>query len=401
MARSASRKIIKPPIDTRYIYSETEFAAILRYERARVDRSGESFSLVALEIGRSRYRAGEVKKLVQSLQERIRTTDQLGWLEEGTLGILLPGTNLEGAWSFVVEFEREYFGEQPPAPFTAYCYPEHWLHEDNGSDSSKKHSSRRGNSDILDFQFVSRKVETTFAGSLPGWKRILDVAVSLLGIVVSTPILLLLSLYIKLVSPGPVFFKQQRVGYKGKLFDFYKFRTMHTSNNFGCHQKHLKELINSDKPMEKLDEVRDPRIFWGGAVIRKTCIDELPQLFNVLKGDMSLVGPRPCLPYEAEEYLRWHTNRFDIHPGITGLWQVSGKNKLTFKQMIRLDIAYRQHRSLWLDLKILLLTFPAIVKFVMEAVVRRIKRVKESTDALAKKEPVSICQVLEYFAERS
>ena len=401
MAKSASRKITKPPIDTSYIYREMEFAAILRYERARVDRSGESFSLVSLEIGQLHGRTGEIKKIVQSLRERIRTTDQLGWLDENTLGLLLPGTNLEGAWSFVVKFEREYFGEQPPVPFTVYTYPEHWLQEGNGSGSIKHRGNVNGEAGGREFQVVSRKVETTLAGNLPGWKRTLDVVVSLIGIVVSTPMMLLLSVYIKLVSPGPVFFKQQRIGYKGKLFDFYKFRTMHADNSVGCHQKHLKELINSDKPMEKLDEGRDPRIFWGGAIIRKTCIDELPQLFNVLKGEMSLVGPRPCLPYEAEEYLRWHTNRFDIHPGITGLWQVSGKNKLTFKQMIRLDISYRQNRSLWFDLKILLLTFPAIIQFVMDAVLRRIKKVKKSADALVEKEQLSICQVLEYFAERS
>jgi lipopolysaccharide/colanic/teichoic acid biosynthesis glycosyltransferase len=125
-------------------------------------------------------------------------------------------------------------------------------------------------------------------------------------------------------------------------------------------------------PMEKLDTTSDPRIITGGKVLRKTCIDELPQLFNVLRGEMSLVGPRPCIPYEAEEYLRWHTHRFDILPGMTGLWQVSGKNRLSFEQMIRLDISYAKTMSFLFDLKILLLTLPTIIGLVSEAVVRNI-----------------------------
>ena len=125
--------------------------------------------------------------------------------------------------------------------------------------------------------------------------------------------------------------------------------------------------------MEKLDRDRDPRIIPGGRVLRKACLDELPQLFNVLRGEMSLVGPRPCIPYEAEEYLRWHTHRFDILPGMTGLWQVSGKNKLSFEQMIRLDIAYTNRMSPMQDLKILLLTLPTVIGLVLEAGVKKLR----------------------------
>ena len=125
--------------------------------------------------------------------------------------------------------------------------------------------------------------------------------------------------------------------------------------------------------MEKLDEAGDARIIPGGRMIRRACIDEFPQLLNVLRGEMSLVGPRPCLPYEAEEYLRWHTYRFDVLPGMTGAWQVSGKNKLTFKQMIRLDIRYCNSMSLWLDLKVLLLTGPTILGMIAESVAKRWK----------------------------
>ena len=166
------------------------------------------------------------------------------------------------------------------------------------------------------------------------------------------------------------------------------------------HRAHLRDLINSEEPMEKLDSRDDPRIIFGGRIIRKACLDEFPQLINVLKGGMSLVGPRPCLPYEVAEYVRWHKYRFDLLPGITGLWQVSGKNKLTFKQMIRLDISYCQNRSLWLDVKILLRTVPAIVGFVLEAVANTLRgSIKESSPIIEHK-PLAICQILENFSER-
>jgi lipopolysaccharide/colanic/teichoic acid biosynthesis glycosyltransferase len=147
---------------------------------------------------------------------------------------------------------------------------------------------------------------------------------------------------------------------------------MHENNDPGAHRDHLKELIKGGMPMEKLDVGADPRIIPGGKILRKTCLDELPQLFNVLRGEMSLVGPRPCIPYEAEEYLRWHTHRFDILPGMTGLWQVSGKNRLSFERMIRLDISYTNRMSPLLDMKILLLTAPTIMGLVFEAGVNKL-----------------------------
>ena len=397
MARRAGEKRGKSIAENSLIHSTDEFEATLRYERARVDRSGGHFSLVALELDRYLEDKGELKKLFQALRNRIRETDQVGWLDDCTIAVLLPGTDLEGAWIFAVTFERYCFKQTAPAPFTVYCYPEHWLNNGNGSSAGKesKHQRNGGNHGKL-----QTRVESTFAGELPGWKRTLDVVGALVFLILSIPVFLLYTLYIKIISPGPVFFKQKRVGFKGQLFDFLKFRTMRVDNNPNCHATHLKELINSDKPMEKLDEGRDPRIIFGGRIIRKTCLDELPQLINVLRGEMTLVGPRPCLPYEVEEYLRWHKNRFDIRPGITGLWQVSGKNKLTFKQMIRLDISYLRNLSLWLDLKILLRTFPAIVQFVAEAAANTIRGHKITESRTVESEPLAICQILETFAER-
>ena len=201
---------------------------------------------------------------------------------------------------------------------------------------------------------------------MPFWKRCLDILGSITALIIFSPFFILIPLIIKIVSPGPVFFKQERVGQGGMTFSFLKFRTMKVNNDSTSHQNYLNELIKSDRPMTKLDKEQDSRIIPFGKFIRKACIDELPQLINVLKGDMSLTGPRPCLPYEAEEYLKWYNYRFDIKPGMTGLWQVSGKNNLTFKEMIRLDIMYSEKMNLWLDLWILIQTFPTVLSSILD-----------------------------------
>jgi exopolysaccharide production protein ExoY len=195
---------------------------------------------------------------------------------------------------------------------------------------------------------------------LPLWKRMLDLAL----IVVVSPGLLVLGAGVSLLiiggSRGPVLFRQRRVGYKGRTFTCYKFRTMQVDADSECHRGHTRNLIQSDVPMTKLDARRDPRLIPFGAALRATGLDELPQVINVIRGEMSIVGPRPCIPYEYEVYEPWHRRRFDAVPGLTGLWQVSGKNRTTFDQMIRLDIQYAERSSLWLDLKIILKTLPAL-----------------------------------------
>jgi lipopolysaccharide/colanic/teichoic acid biosynthesis glycosyltransferase len=207
---------------------------------------------------------------------------------------------------------------------------------------------------------------------MPLWKRALDIAISLTCIAFIFPLVFLfVALVIKIVSRhGPVLFRQERVGMGGKLFTCLKFRTMHPGNNVPFHDTHIGFLMKSNTPMVKLEN--HPSIIPLGKVLRKTCIDELPQLFNVLRGDMSIVGPRPCIPYEQEKYQRWHYQRFDVPPGLTGLWQVSGKNRLTFQQMMRLDIAYVRNMSLWMDIKIILKTPLAILQQVRDAVGKKI-----------------------------
>ncbi|MDF1536363.1 MAG: sugar transferase [bacterium] len=204
----------------------------------------------------------------------------------------------------------------------------------------------------------------------PLWKRAYDVFGSSVLLLAFSPILALVAVYIKIVSPGPVFFRQERVGYLGRPFTMIKFRTMRTgSDNVSVHQDYLKDIIGSgDKAMTKLDTGKDDRLIPLAGLLRRSCIDELPQLINVFRGEMSLVGPRPCLEYEAEEFAQWQRKRFHTVPGMTGLWQVSGKNRLTFKEMMRLDIRYANRKSAGMDLAISLKTVPAILGQVRDAV---------------------------------
>jgi exopolysaccharide production protein ExoY len=202
--------------------------------------------------------------------------------------------------------------------------------------------------------------------ALPGWKRFLD----LLCCVAALPILafftLVMTVIIRLTSPGPVFFRQERVGHQGRRFMCYKFRTMKVRADTAVHQAYLAELIRSGQPMVKMDATNDSRLIAGAWILRASGLDELPQLINILRGEMSLVGPRPCLPYEYEEYLPWQKNRFHAVPGLTGLWQVSGKNRTTFDEMIRLDVRYAQEKTLGLDLWIMLMTLPALVVQILD-----------------------------------
>jgi lipopolysaccharide/colanic/teichoic acid biosynthesis glycosyltransferase len=172
---------------------------------------------------------------------------------------------------------------------------------------------------------------------------------------------LLMTIITKFVSPGPIFFRQERIGHLGRRFKIYKFRTMVVGADTSVHQSYCKDLISSNAPMVKMDARGDARLIPGGWLLRASGLDELPQLINVLRGEMSLVGPRPCIPSEFDQYLPWQRRRCDAMPGLTGLWQVSGKNRTTFEQMIRYDIHYAQNISFGQDLKIILMTVPALL----------------------------------------
>lgn len=214
-------------------------------------------------------------------------------------------------------------------------------------------------------------------------KRIFDITIVFLSVLLFLPLLIMIAVIIKLDSPGPVFFVQERVGAKRKVvngrtqwiiqpFPFYKFRTMWHNVDSDLHRQYVQAYIEGDEA--KMASLRpdsgdatsyklngDPRITRAGKLLRRMSLDELPQIWNVVRGDMSLVGPRPPIPYEVEEYRPEHLRRLATIPGITGLWQVSGRCETTFEEMVQLDLEYIQKQSFWLDLKILLLTVPAVI----------------------------------------
>ena len=196
-------------------------------------------------------------------------------------------------------------------------------------------------------------------------KRSLDIFLSLTLLLVLSPLLLLIALGIKLVSPGPVFYRQARIGKGGRPFGMLKFRSMRVGSDRGekcdIHREYVRRLIREnaaprDLGCHSLKLAGDPRITGLGRILRKLSLDELPQLINVLRGEMSLVGPRPSMPYEYELYAEWHKGRLSVLPGITGLWQVSARNQVPFSEMVQIDLDYIHKLSLWLDLKIVWLT---------------------------------------------
>lgn len=201
-------------------------------------------------------------------------------------------------------------------------------------------------------------------------KRASDILISVIALILLAPVWLVISIFIKLDSRGSIFFRQERVGMDGRIFLCYKFRTMRADSDEEIHREAYRKNIegsehanagDDDKPV--FGKVKDdPRVTGAGKWLRRSSLDELPQLLNVLIGDMSVVGPRPPIPYEVEEYDIWHRKRLDMKPGITGLWQVSGRNRLTFEEMVRIDLYYIENWSLWLDLKIILLTLPAMLR---------------------------------------
>jgi exopolysaccharide production protein ExoY len=193
----------------------------------------------------------------------------------------------------------------------------------------------------------------------PGWKRALDLALVALTYPIWLPLMLLVMAAVKISSPGPIFYRQERVGFRGRPFMIFKFRSMKVHAQTSGHELHFERLMRGGAPMTKLD-AGDPRIIPWGRVLRATGLDELPQVFNVIRGEMSLVGPRPCTRLEFERYEDWQRERVNALPGLTGYWQVNGKNRTTFQQMIEMDLFYAKHSSVCLDLWIMIKT-PAVL----------------------------------------
>ncbi len=366
------------------LYNPELFARILQYERLRADRQNGPVSLVTVRVA-SVPGSEAFSEAIKVLSARARSTDMIGRLDDARIAVLLPFTDESGAREFaesVMVGLPEACGSvavstHPHAPVLTELSD---AGEPVGSDSVPRLEDAvfRLQADGCVEQVIrGDELERTFARPVPVWKRRLDLFGAGVGILLCAPLFGLIAAYIKLVSPGPVFYTQTRVGRGAREFCFVKFRTMHLDSDEGFHTQHAAQFIRSNHTMEKLDE-HDPRIYFGARLLRLLCLDELPQLYNVVRGEMSLVGPRPCIPYEAAEYQRWHRHRFSILPGLTGLWQVSGKNKLSFAEMIRLDIRYEKTMSLGVDLVIILRTIPTILGLFIDAVRRRVSKLTRS-----------------------
>jgi exopolysaccharide production protein ExoY len=216
-------------------------------------------------------------------------------------------------------------------------------------------------------QFATGQTGELQGAAIPLWKRALDLCCLILFLPLILPVSLLVMAFVWITAGAPVIFRQERVGHRGRRFTCLKFRTMQVNADTSGHAAYLAQLTRSDAPMVKLDIKGDSRLIPGAKLLRATGLDELPQLINVLRGEMSLVGPRPCLPYEFEHYTEEQKERLAATPGLTGLWQVSGKNNTTFNEMIRLDVTYARNQSLWLDVKIIVRTIPALIAQAWEA----------------------------------
>jgi lipopolysaccharide/colanic/teichoic acid biosynthesis glycosyltransferase len=197
-------------------------------------------------------------------------------------------------------------------------------------------------------------------------RRTLDIAIAAVVLLLMAPVIAVVALTFRLSSPGPVFFRQRRLGRGMRPFTVLKFRTMRADADSALHRDYVRSLIGTDAPENPPDNlyklVVDPRVTRVGRVLRSWSLDEVPQLWNVLRGDMSLVGPRPVIEYEVEQYPDWYLRRFAVKPGMTGLWQVSGRNERTYEEMVRFDVEYAERRSLWLDLRILARTAIVVMR---------------------------------------
>jgi len=358
------------------IWSVEEFRAILERERARSDRSGDRFSLVVFDAEIFETRETLEHLLIEVLYTRIRPTDEVGWFDKAKVGVVLPDTPPLGARKLAGEICRKISVRTQPPTFNVYTYPSEKITDfkmnlkDIFSDEKDRTAETAddnafGNIRILKIKGNIGRIESYFALQIPFWKRGIDIISSLLGLVLLFPLFLSISVLIKILSPGPVFFKQKRVGYLGQKFVLYKFRTMRVNADTTVHKKHVAQLIKDGKPLAKMDNY-DSRIFPFGKFLRLTGLDELPQLINILKGEMSLIGPRPELLSSLRHCERWHAMRFDAKPGLSGLWQVSDKTTTTFTEMMRLDISYVKKMSFWLDAMIFLKTLPTVVKEAMK-----------------------------------
>ena len=374
-ARSSTKRATISPISgattsgDSVVLNADAFRRMIALERKRSERSRKPFMLLLVDMGKhlsSEKNGKTLERILAMLALSSRETDITGWYANANvLGVLfteiaadsssIPATIITRVTETLCKnLTSEQFAE---LSLTFHVFPEDWDHEGEQRPSNPKL-----------YPDLSQRESAT--KTLRVVKRIMDVTVSLFALVFLAPIFLMIAAAIKATSKGPIFFRQRRIGQYGKSFVFLKFRSMHVNNDAGAHKAYVQKLIagKADKqPSNGNGEgvyklTRDPRITRVGAFLRKTSLDELPQFFNVLRGEMSMVGPRPPVPYEVEAYDIWHRRRLlEAKPGITGLWQVSGRSRVKFDDMVRLDLQYARTCSPWTDMKILWRTPGAVV----------------------------------------
>jgi len=354
--------------EARALLSEDAFVSMLYLERRRAERAQKRFVLVLVDVKRALEEGNKNKtlgKIGAALTNSTRETDILGWyLENNLIGVI--GTELgETAPKIIherlLEKLRTAFqltvGKEKSSKISVsfHFFPEEYGKNDSNSSAN-----------VALYPDISRKEDSKKLAF--GIKRAMDVFGSAAALLFFSPILAAIALAVKLGSKGPILFRQERLGQYGQSFTFLKFRSMYTNCDAKIHQEYVNQFIagqvgenapDGSKPVFKIQ--KDPRVTPIGRFIRRTSLDELPQFINVLRGDMSLVGPRPPIAYEFRAYDLWHRRRvLEIKPGITGLWQVEGRSRTRFDDMVRLDLKYARGWSIWLDLKILIQTPSAV-----------------------------------------
>ena len=350
------------------ILPRQQFQLILNRERALSDRHGLKFCLVVFQ-GSNGHGKAELASIATLLGKRLRGTDIAGWIDPAHVGAILPHTPVAGASRVAEKICELASGKGTKPRFEVIPYPTEEPPSASGTPDAAKPTAEKADASAQRAEQTSTLPDTSsttvdriLAPEFPAWKRALDILLASTALVVLSPLMLAVAIFIKIVSPGPVLFRQERVGFLRRHFQCLKFRTMHMNADTQAHNKHFNTLMQTDTPMKKLDVQKDPRVIPFGRLLRASGIDELPQLVNVLRGEMSFIGPRPCIQYEFDNYKLWQKRRCDARPGLTGLWQVSGKSRTTFNQMMRLDISYSRDESFWKDIKIILRTFPAVVR---------------------------------------
>lgn len=339
-----------------FLAPRARFLKIVDGERMRADRSNSEFALVVFRFPDSETRPDGLQRFAAALRLRLRATDHAGFCgnDGRDIGVVLWEGSAMGVSIFLnslSELLRQRHFEQGELPaYDVYLYPTDPPYTDDDDASGSTSDKPKIDRDTLHEPLPQVKsVEALFVQPLPGWKRALDIAGASLGIIVLSPLLLLTAALIKLTSRGPVFFRQTCDGLGGRRFTILKFRTM----RIDAEERKAALPAHSEQVGPASGMKHDPRITPLGRYLRKTCLDELPQLWNVLKGDMTLVGPRPLDSREAAQITRWGRRRSEVTPGLTCTWQVDGKSRLSFAEWMRMDIRYIKSRSFFQDVNLI------------------------------------------------